>query len=389
MTAERRCDPSSIPGSPRERRRQAHEDGDPGRMRRVESEPQPARPRTRRVTLAGVMWASLVLVPIVLAGQLLHAGGTVLFGGSVLALIPLAWLIGEATDQAADRTGPVGAALLNASFGNAPELIITLFAVGRGLADVVRGSLIGSVAGNLLLVLGTALIAERRGRTRAGLPRGEVLRSATLVAAACVMFTLTTAIGPHRMAPLPTLVAAAVLIAGYGLATAHSLRSGSAEEDEETDGARWSLRRALLALAGATVATVAMSEVLTASIKPFVRAAGVPDLFVAGVVVALAGNAAEHGGAVVVAMRGHIALAGGIAMASATQVGLAVLPAVAVTSLFFNPLALTFRPVELACLAITAIVPAILLRDGRTSRSRGAGLCAAYTAVAFAFLLSG
>jgi Ca2+:H+ antiporter len=341
------------------------------------------------VTLAGVMWASLVLVPIVLAAQFMHVGGTVLFAGSVLALIPLAWLIGEATDQAADRTGPVGAALLNASFGNAPELIITLFAVGRGLADVVRGSLIGSVAGNLLLVLGTALIAERRGRTRAGLPRGEVLRSAALVAAACVMFSLTTAIGPHRMAPLPTLVAAAVLIAGYGLATVHSLRSGSISEDEPPDEARWSLRRALLALTGATVATVAMSEVLTASIEPFVRAAGVPDLFVAGVVVALAGNAAEHGGAVVVAMRGHIALAGGIAMASATQVGLAVLPVVAVASLFFNPLALTFRPVELACLAITAIVPAILLRDGRTSRGRGAGLCAAYTAVVFAFLLSG
>jgi Ca2+:H+ antiporter len=350
---------------------------------------RPDRDRGRKVALSRVMWAGLVLVPVVLAAQLLRAGGTMLFVGSVLALIPLAWLIGEATDQAADRTGPVGAALLNASFGNAPELIITLFAVGRGLGDVVRGSLVGSVAGNLLLVLGTALIAERRASGRTGLPRGEVFRSAALVAAAGATFALTTAIGPRRLAPLPTLVAAAVLLTGYGLATVRSLRSTTEPPAEGTDAARWSLRRALTALAGATLATVAMSEVLTASIEPFVRAAGVPDLFVAGVVVALAGNAAEHGGAVVIAARGHIALAGGIAMASATQVGLAVLPAVAVASLFINPLALTFRPVELACLAITAVVPAILLRDGRTSRGRGAGLCAAYGAVALAFLLSG
>lgn len=369
---------------------------------------RPHGERRRRITVSRAMWTGLLLVPVVVAGQYVRFSGALLFIGSVLALIPLAWLIGEATDQAADRTGPVGAALLNASFGNAPELIITLFAVGRGLDDVVRGSLIGSVAGNLLLVLGTALLAERGGSRRGGLPRGEVLRSAALVAAACATFTLTTVVGPRRMAPLPTLIAAAFLIAGYGLATLRSLRApsslGHAADDadpgdadpESADpapaadaGARWSLRRALLVLGCATIATVAMSETLTATIEPFVRSAGVPDLFAAGVVVALAGNAAEHGGALVVAARGHIALAGGIAMASATQVGLAVLPTVAVTSLFFNPLALTFRPVELLCLAATAVIPAVVLRDGRTSRRRGAGLCTAYAGVVVAFLLAG
>lgn len=365
---------------------------------------RPHGERRRRITVSRAMWTGLLLVPVVVAGQYVRFSGALLFIGSVLALIPLAWLIGEATDHAADRTGPVGAALLNASFGNAPELIITLFAVGRGLDDVVRGSLIGSVAGNLLLVLGTALLAERRGSRRGGLPRGEVLRSAALVAAACATFTLTTVVGPRRMAPLPTLIAAAFLIAGYGLATLRSLRAPSNHAADDADsgdadpenadpspaaGARWSLRRALLVLGCATIATVAMSETLTATIEPFVRSAGVPDLFAAGVVVALAGNAAEHGGALVIAARGHIALAGGIAMASATQVGLAVLPTVAVTSLFFNPLALTFRPVELLCLAATAVIPAVVLRDGRTSRRRGAGLCTAYAGVVVAFLLAG
>jgi Ca2+:H+ antiporter len=344
------------------------------------------------LALTRVMWASLALVPAVLIAQVSRMGGPVLFVGSVVAMVPLAWLIGEATDQAADRTGPVAAALLNASFGNAPELIITLFAVARGLGDVVRGSLVGSVAGNLLLVLGTALIAERRsGGGR--LAQDEVFRSAALVAAACVVFTVTTAVGPHRLAPAPTLAAAVVLIGAYALVTVRSLhgtgRPPAAEgEPEAAGGSRWSLRRALVVLGGATLATVAMSQVLTASIEPFERAAGVPDLFVAGVVVALAGNAAEHGGAVVIAARGQIRLAGGIAMASATQVGLAVLPAVALASLFFNPLALSFRPVELACLAVTAVAPAVLLRDGRTSRRRGAALCTAYAAVVFAFLYS-
>src|SRR5439155_5716564 len=272
---------------------------------------------------------------------------------------PLAWLIGEATEHAAEHTGPGVGGFLNATFGNAPELIIALFAVGDGLPDVVRGSLTGSIVSNLLLVLGVAVVlgGERLLDSR------SLLEQLGLVLVACLLLLVPSVPGwsgdpdRHSLAVL-TVPIALLVLALYVVATPHSLRRHRREHQEaETHAVMgWSLRTAILALAAATVVTAVVSEVLVSSLDAFARAAHMSEFFIAAVIVAIVGNAAEHGGAVVVARRGKMRLASEIAVSSATQVALLVVPAVAILSwLIRPPLALAFRPVELSTMAAAAI----------------------------------
>jgi Ca2+:H+ antiporter len=344
--------------------------------------------RHRVLRGANLLWASLVLVPVDIVARLAGMGHVGLFILSVLALIPLAWIIGEATEQVGEYTGPAIAGLLNATFGNAPELIISLFAVGGGLFDVVRGSLAGSVIGNLLLVLGCSLAAGGRGKV----DRGTAYSALSMVAVSIGLFAVATAAsgsasGPGSEVPVITVVVAVALFATYIAVTVRSVRQQHRKHQEE--GAEghpdWSLRRGMLTLGLATLATVAVSEVLTGSVEAFGQAAGLSDAFVAAVIVAIAGNAAEHGGAVVIAARGNVLLASEIGMQSAAQVATGLIPAVVLLSLAFNPMPLVFSPVEFLGMAVATLVPALLFIRGRSSRQRGIALCIAYGAVVAAF----
>ena len=261
---------------------------------------------------------------------------------SALALIPLAWLIGEATEHAAEHTGPGIGGFLNATFGNAPELIIALIAVNEGLTEVVRGSLTGSVVSNLLLVLGAALVAGGKGQ----LDRYSSFVAFGLLGCATLLFLIPAIPGwegdPDRdsLAKIAVPVSIVLLIVYMGV-TWYSLRRHArlhVASDEEIVG--WSLRRSLVALFLATVATAFVAEVLVGSIEVFSEKVGLSEFFVAAVIVAIVGNAAEHGGAVVVAFRGKIALAGEIALSSAAQVAVFLIPAVALLSWLIDPLAL-------------------------------------------------
>jgi len=181
-----------------------------------------------------------------------------------------------------------------------------------------------------------------------------------------------------------------VLLTIYVVVTWFSLRRHRAlhvSSDDEIDA--WSLRSALGALAVATIATALVAEILVGSLEAFADKAGLSDFFVAAVVVAIVGNAAEHGGAVLVAHRGKIALAGEIALSSAAQVAVFLIPAVALLSWLLEPLALSFRPVEIAALGGSVLFTAIVLFDGRSSRVRGALLLAGYAVVVVAFLAAG
>ncbi|WP_028927409.1 calcium:proton antiporter [Pseudonocardia acaciae] len=344
----------------------------------------------RRVSGRHLMWASLVIVPASLAAAALGMGDVAVFLLSVLALIPLAWVIGEATEQVGEYTGPAIAGLLNASFGNAPELIIALFAVDSGLFEVVRGSLSGSVISNLLLVLGFALFVGGRGRVS----RRTVFGALGMVALAGVLFVLpVVADGPLARDELTGvgIAVAAVLLTIYLVVTAWSVvKEGRRQRDRQRDSgeageADWSLPRALVALGVATLATLAVSHVLVDSIEEFTRASGLSELFVSAVIVAIAGNAAEHGGAVVIAARGGVRLASEIALQSASQVAVGVIPAVMLLSLFFRPMPLAFSWVEYLGLAVAVLVPALLLVRGRTARWHGPALLGAYGAVVVAF----
>jgi len=318
-------------------------------------------------------------------------GATAEFVLAAASLIPLAWLIGEATEHAAERTGPGIGGFLNATFGNAPELIIALIAVDKGLTEVVRGSLTGSVVGNLLLVLGFSLLAGPRDT----LDRTSSFLSFATIGIAVVLFLVPSIPSwhgdpdRHSIAQLSVPISIALLVI-YAVVTWYSLRRHRGlHVASEGEIQAWTLRTALVVLGAATVVTALVAEILVGSLEEFAHKVGLTDFFVAAVIVAIVGNAAEHGGAVVVARRGKVRLAAEIALASAAQVAVFLIPAVALLSWLIDPLGLGFREVEIIALAGGLAVAAVTLWGGRASKARGVVLLVAYAAVAVAFYAVG
>ena len=346
-----------------------------------------AAPVVRRILFAG-----LALGPTVVALHFLtDIGDTALFVLSALALIPLAWLIGEATEHAAVHTGPGIGGFLNATFGNAPELIIALIAIHEGLTQVVRGSLAGSVVGNLLLVFGFSLFAGGRGE----IERWSSFLSFGLIGLAIGLFLIPSLPSwdgdsdAQRIVNLSVPVAIALLIV-YVAVTAYMLRRHRTvhlSTDEEISG--WSFKASLAVLGAATVVTALVAETLVGSLEEFAHKAGLSDFFVAAVIVAIVGNAAEHGGAVIVAYRGKIKLAAEIALSSSAQVAVFLIPAVTLLSWLIDPLALGFRKVEIGALALSLGVVMVTIWGGMSSRFRGALLIVAYIGVAAMFFVAG
>jgi Ca2+:H+ antiporter len=342
-----------------------------------------------------LLWASLVLAPItIVVDRLSGAGEVTLFVLAATSLIPLAWLIGESTEHAAEHTGPGIGGFLNASFGNAPELIVALVAVSANLPVVVLGSLAGSVISNLLLVYGVAQIAGPDG---ARIDRRSLLVQLGLVGAAVVAFTVPTALGytgpPQRHAVVVASVPVAILllllylaVVGRNLQRHHE---GERERDEPGAGT-WTLPTALVVLGVATVATAWVSEILVHSLGAFATAVGLSEFFISIVIVAIVGNAAEHGGAIVIARKGKMRLASEIAISSSAQVALLVVPVVTLLSLLFaHHLALAFRWSELFAMAGAAVVATAVVWNGRSSRREGVFLVIAYVAAAVGFYFVG
>jgi Ca2+:H+ antiporter len=340
-----------------------------------------------------LLWASLALAPATaLVDRLAHPGDVTIFVLAAIALIPLAWLIGESTEHAAEHTGPGIGGFLNASFGNAPELIIALFAVADGLPGVVRGSLSGSVISNLLLVLGFACAIGPDGSR---VDKRSLFPQILLVGAAVVAFVLPAALGytgdPERHAVVvASIPVSIVLLLAYLVVTTRNLRRHRAKDREEPAAGAWSLPLALAVLGVATVATAYVSELLVHSLDAFAKAAGLSEFFTAAVIVAIVGNAAEHGSAVLIARTGNMPLATEISISSSAQVGVLVTPVVMLLSLAFtHPLALSFRWEELAAMAVGVAVAFGVVWDGRTRRWEGALLLTAYAAVVVGFALAG
>jgi Ca2+:H+ antiporter len=339
-----------------------------------------------------LLWASLGLVPVVIVVRYaFHPSDVPLFVLAAAALVPLAWLIGEATEHAARHTGPGVGGFLNATFGNAPELIIALFAINDGLYEVVRGSLTGSVVGNLLLVLGFSLLV---GPTK-DIDRQSGLISIALVLCSVLVFMVVAVPSWHgdtnrhflQVLSLPVSIALLVL---YVVVTWQQLRRHRAlfalVPREE---AAWPLRVTLAVLAVATAATAVIAEILVGSIETFAEKAHLSDFFVAAVIVAIVGNAAEHGGAVVVARRGRVKLATEIALSSSAQVAVFLIPAVAILSWAIKPLSLAFRQVEIGVMGGAALLAALLIARGRSSSWLGAVLIAGYVVAAVVFYVAG
>jgi Ca2+:H+ antiporter len=329
-----------------------------------------------------ILWGTLALTPIaILARFAFDLDETALFVLAAAALVPLAWLVGEATEHAAEHTGPGVGGFLNASFGNAPELIIALLAVADSLPGVVRGSLTGSVVSNILLVLGAAMIAGGEGKVDARSLRWQL----AAVFGAVVLFTIPTALawggGSHERHSLflISIPISIVLLATYAFVTVKNLRIHRNAERKEPSSEAWSLKRSLLILGIATTATAVVSEILVHSLDHFGKAVGLDEFFIAVVIVAIVGNAAEHGGAIVIARRGNTTLATEIAITSSMQVAVFVAPAVCLLSwVVGRGLPLSFRLVELATMAAAAVLAVIVVADGRSRRWEGYLLVGAY-----------
>jgi Ca2+:H+ antiporter len=339
-----------------------------------------------------LLWVSLALTPITLIIDYgFGVSGTMTFVLSAAALAPLAFLIGEATENVAEHTGPGIGGFLNASFGNAPELIIALFAIGSGLPDVVRGSITGSVVSTSLLVLGGAMIVGREGQ----IDRRSLALQVGMVFVAVLLFLVPSIPGLHgnpdrHSLYILTLPVAGALLAFYLVLTFRNLRRHREAHVAEAATGAWTLKRGLAVLAAATVATALISEILVHSLTAFGHALGLSEFFVAVVIVAIVGNAAEHGGAIVTARRGNANLAAEISVSSAAQVAVFVAPVIALLSfLVGRGLPLTFRPVELAAMGVAAVVVAITIADGRSKRSEGYLLVSVYAVAVIAFWFVG
>jgi Ca2+:H+ antiporter len=348
--------------------------------------------RTGGTIVRGALTLLLLLGPLVIfLDRLDIAGDLTVFVLAGAALIPLSWLIGEATDNLALHTGPGIGGFLNATFGNAPELIIAIVALADGLTAIVRASLVGSIAGNLLLVLGFTLLFGRKG----AIDRPSAYISLGLVALATLLVLIPAAPAFHgdpdrrSLADLSLPIAALLLIVRVTVTRRSLRRQRQLFTPTEVDPAGWPFTIAVVVLGLVTVVTAFVTETLVGTLRAFADTAHLSEFFVAVVIVAIVGNATEHGSAVLLARRGRVKLAVEIPLASSSQIAGLLIPLVALISWGFEPLALSFRPIELVAMGLAAALPALVLRTGRTSRFGGALLLVAYTVLAVAFYLAG
>ncbi len=351
-----------------------------------------------------------VFIPIALALDAAGASATIVFVTAAAAIVPIAALMGDATEQLSARSGPGLGGLVNVTFGNAPELIIALFALGDGLQEVVKASIVGSVVGNALLVLGAAMVAGGWGRTRQTFDRTLAQTQSGMLLLTVVALTLPATIVLARHLPLPgvsikreafpgdingvSVAVALILIATYAAGLFFSLRTHrdvfNPSRDGDEVGAAWPVRRSVLTLAGAAIAVAVMSEVLVSSIVDASHAIGLSPFFVGAFVVAIVGNASEHYVAVLAAARDRMSLAVTIAVGSSAQVGLFVAPVLVLASYVVGPapMAMVFNPYEIAALLVAGIVTTALVSDGETTWFEGVQLIALYAVIGVVFFVA-
>jgi Ca2+:H+ antiporter len=349
------------------------------------------------------LYLLLIAAPLAVVGDLLHWPSPVIFGLSALGVIPLAGLIGTATEALSVRIGPKYGGLLNATFGNAAELIITILAIRQGLLLLVKALITGSIIGNSLLVLGLSVLygGFKHGWQR--FDEHEARHHVTLMVLAISGLFLpamfATAQPDHWVVEEVSLFVAGVLLLTYVGYLVFSLFGGQtgavpdspeaplpAHAEAEVHPAAWSMRTALIVLAAATGATVFVSELLVRTVEGVTHQLGWSEFFVGIIIVPLIGNAAEHFSAVVFAGKNRVDLTMAIAAGSSTQIALFVAPVLVFLSLLLgNPMDLVFDPMELLVLGLTSLIFAFVAMDGRSNWLEGAQLLALFVIIAVVF----
>jgi Ca2+:H+ antiporter len=346
----------------------------------------------------------LIFVPLTIALE--HAAGLpapVLFFSAALAIIPMAALIVHATEQLATRTGDAAGSLLNATFGNAPELIISFVALRAGLLDIVRASLVGAILANLLLALGVAfLLGGIRFHEQRFNPAATRAYSTMMFLAAvsmCVPSAFSRYFAPNgviRQEQLLNIGIAVVLLIAYALYILFSIKThagafASVDTDDHAahEGHQWGLPRAIGSLVAASVIAAWMSEILVGAAEATGTALGMSQVFIGIVLLAIVGGAAESGSAIAMGRKNKMDLSVGIALGSCIQIALFVAPLLVLASYFIapQPLDLAFGRAEIGSLFMAVIIGALVCGDGQANWFKGVQLITVYTIIALMYYL--
>jgi Ca2+:H+ antiporter len=347
------------------------------------------------------LYVLFLFIPVCIWLGMSHASPTWVFIAACLAILPLAGLMGEATEHLTTHTGPTLGGLLNASFGNAAELIIGFMALRAGHVEIVKASITGSILGNLLAVLGLAMVAG--GWNRKELRFNRLASESwsgmlTLAVVALVMPAIYAMVTAHRF---PTNIESIsvdisyILLATYAASLVFSLKTHKGLFEPEPHegqpshlhtGASWSIGKSAAWLVVAAVMVGVVSEFLVEAVGEAGHALGLSEMFMGVVVIAIIGNAAEHSTAVLVARKGHMDLAVGIAMGSSLQIALFVAPVLVLAGHAMGiPLGLEFSILEVTAVLLTVKAVSLLVVDGRTNWFEGVQLLAVYAILAIAF----
>ncbi len=339
----------------------------------------------------------LVFVPISFVGVYLDFSQTWIFILSALAIIPLAGLMGEATEEISFYSGPRIGGFLNATFGNATELIIAFFAMKAGLFDVVKASIAGSVIGNVLLVLGLSMLAGGlKYKTQRFNPKTLDVSASMLLFA--VIGLVIPAVFTHTVKPelLTTryeglsVVVAIIMIAIYILSLVFSFYTHKDlyfVAPEEESNPSWSLKKAIIVLIGATVFIGIESEFFVGAVEPMSESLGLSEFFIGIILVPIIGNAAEHSTAVIMAIKNRMDVAVEIALGSSLQMILFVTPVLIFLSLLFSPMSIVFNTFELIALIFAVLIANKVAGDGESNWLEGVQLVAVYVIIAASFFV--
>jgi len=342
----------------------------------------------------------LIFVPAAIALEYLAPERYLLvFAASALAILPLVAWMSRATEQLAERSGEGVGGLLNATFGNAAELIIAFAALRAGLFDVVKASIAGSIVGNILLVLGAAMLAGGLRRPEQFFNAQGARSQATMLTLAAIALMLPAAYraglgdeGPVALGSLSVAISIVLLVV-YALFLVFTLRThsalfmGSRASDADDDHVVWTTRQSLLVLAAVTALIAWLSEILVGTLEPTAHEFGLSNIFMGVFVVAILGNAAEHATAVTAAMKDRTDLALSIAIGSSIQVALFVAPILVLASLVFGPapMDLAFAPGLVLSILLAVLITGQVAGDGRSDWLKGLQLIAVYLVMALTF----
>jgi Ca2+:H+ antiporter len=365
----------------------------------------PTAAPTSRIPVIGVLSPIsriLILATIVLSGVaavldlVLHVEGAIVFVVSAAAILGLAWIVGLSTERLGALTGPQVGGILNATFGNIAELIIAFFALQAGLIDVVKASITGSIIGNLLLVMGAAMLT---GGLRNGLqsfsPKVAGTNAGLLALAATGLFipAMFAASGAETQDTRveESVLVALVLIVGYVLSLVWQFTNpertlGGHEDSEGHGGPPWTMKVAVGVLLVTAAVLALLSEILVSAIDPFIEQFGLSELFVGVILIPTIGNLAEHLVAVQLAVKNKMEFALAVSFGSSLQVALFVAPVLVLMGLVVGqPMDLVFQPLEIAAVAVAVGISALVALDGESNWLEGALLMLVYLIIAISF----